>query len=173
MALRTLRLLVPVLWIVGAVPSALACRISDPPSADAMVARADLILRATAVDYSIAPSSNTRTTGVPETRVRFRVESVEKGTYTAPELILPGYLSNQDDWNDQAPPYPMVRRNGRSGSCYANTYRQGAQFLLVLRRTSGEIYTVNWYALGPVNEQLRSPNDPWLLWVREQLKARE
>jgi len=44
---------------------------------------------------------------------------------------------------------------------------------LVLRRTSGEIYTVNWYALGPVNEQLRSPNDPWLVWVREQLKARE
>jgi hypothetical protein len=27
---------------------------------------------------------------------------------------------------------------------------------------------VNWYALAPVNEQLHSDVDPWLLWVREQ-----
>jgi hypothetical protein len=32
-------------------------------------------------------------------------------------------------------------------------------------------YTVNWYALGPVNEQLRSANDPWVQWVRQQIKA--
>jgi hypothetical protein len=28
---------------------------------------------------------------------------------------------------------------------------------------------VNWYALGPVNEQLRSATDPWLVWVKQQL----
>jgi hypothetical protein len=87
-------------------------------------------------------------------------------------------MNDQDDWNDQAVPYTMVRRNGRSGSCFANTYRQGAQFLLVLRRTgnvssavsSNSEYTVNWYALGPVNEQLRSADDPWLQWVRDHVK---
>jgi hypothetical protein len=108
------------------------------------------------------------------------VESVVKGTYTAPDLVLPGYLNDQDDWNDQAVPYAQVRRNGQGGSCFANTYRQGAQFLLVMRRTgsvssaysSNTEYTVNWYALGPVNEQLRSPEDPWLQWVRDQVKPR-
>jgi hypothetical protein len=145
-----------------------------------MVSGADLIVHAIAVDYMIAPSGTARTSGVPDTRIRFRVESVEKGIYTAAELVLPGYLSGQDDWNDQPSPYPMVRKNGRIGSCFANTYRQGGRFLLVLKRTSAVApifgsnteYTVNWHALGPVNEQLRSPQDPWLLWVRDQLKPR-
>ena len=137
---------------------------------------ADLILRATAVEYTVLPGMtingrSVRTTGVPDSRVRFRVESVLKGTYTTSDLVLPGYLNDRDDWNDHAPPYTIVRRNGRSGSCFANTYRQGAQFLLVLKRVGTE-YTVDWYGLGPVNEQLRSPEDPWLLWVRDQLKVR-
>ena len=33
-------------------------------------------------------------------------------------------------------------------------------------RTNDGDYIVNWYALGPVNDQLRSDSDPWLLWVR-------
>ena len=33
-------------------------------------------------------------------------------------------------------------------------------------------YTVNWYALGPVNEQLRSAGDPWLAWVRQHAAPR-
>jgi hypothetical protein len=31
-------------------------------------------------------------------------------------------------------------------------------------------YTVYWSPLSPVNEQLRSAEDPWLLWVRQQVK---
>jgi hypothetical protein len=158
----------------------MACSVARAPStaemlAAEMVAGADVILRATAIEYTIAPGMvrngrEVRTTGVPDARIRFRVESVVKGTYTSVDLVLPGYLSEQDDWNDQPVPYGMVRRNGRSGSCFANTYRQGAQFLLVLKRTGPE-YSVNWYALGPVNEQLRSPEDPWLQWVRDRVKA--
>jgi hypothetical protein len=87
------------------------------------------------------------------------------------ELILPGYLMDRDDFNDHEAPYSFVRPNGRSGSCFANSYRSGAEFLLMLRKRPSGDYTVNWYALGPVNEQLRSESDPWLLWVREQAKG--
>jgi hypothetical protein len=41
---------------------------------------------------------------------------------------------------------------------------------LMLKKKQSGGYTVNWYALAPVNEQLHSINDPWLLWVREQAK---
>jgi hypothetical protein len=165
-----------VLWILGAVESVLACSLARAPSPAEMVAGAELIVRATAVEYAVPPNGTSRTSGVPDSRIRFRVESVLKGTSQGSELILPGYLSDQDDWNDQPSPYPMVRKNGRRGSCFANTYRHGAQFLLVLKPNGGvpsvfssnTQYTVNWYALGPVNEQLRSPDDPWLRWVREQ-----
>jgi hypothetical protein len=165
-----------VLWMLWAVEPVLACKIARAPSPAEMVAGAELIVRATAVEYAVPPNGTSRTTGVPDARIRFRVESVLKGTYQTQDLVLPGYLSNHDDWNDHPAPYSRVRENGRSGSCFANTYRQGAQFLLVLKLTgsvpailsSNTQYTVNWYPLGPVNEQLRSPEDPWLKWVREQ-----
>jgi len=57
-----------------------------------------------------------------------------------------------------------------SAAVFANSYRSGGEFLLLLKkRQSGEL-TLNWYVLGPVNEQLHSTNDPWLLWVREQVE---
>jgi hypothetical protein len=83
------------------------------------------------------------------------------------ELILPGYLVDRDDFNDQQPPYTFVRPGGRSGSCFANSYRSGGQFLLFLKKAKAGEPTVNWYALAPVNEQLHSDDDPWLLWVRD------
>lgn len=155
-----------VLWILWAVEPALACKIAGKPSPIEMVAGAELIVRATAVEYAVPANGTSRTTGLPG--IRFRVESVLKGTYQLPELVLPGFLTNQDDWNDLPSPYSMVRKHGRSGNCFANDYRQGSQFLLVLKLGSNKQYTVNWYPLGPVNEQLRSPDDPWLRWVREQ-----
>jgi len=39
----------------------------------------------------------------------------------------------------------------------------------MLKRQSDGSYTVNWYALGPVNEQLRGDGDAWLVWVRDQI----
>ena len=43
--------------------------------------------------------------------------------------------------------------------------RSRPALLLFKKDQSGE-RTVNSYALGPVNEQLHSMNDPWLLWLR-------
>jgi hypothetical protein len=135
-----------------------------------IVGQSELILRATAVRQS-APLA-----GRPDlTKVHFTVEETVKGTYAAKEIVLPGALSSTDDFNDRPGPYDFVRREGRRGNCFADTYRTGAQFLLMLKRTgpgtrySDTEYTVNWYALGPVNEQLRSATDPWLVWVKQQL----
>ncbi len=133
-----------------------------------MVTRADAVVRARAVEYTSPPSDpRIWTTGVPDSRVRFKVIELIRGQVTS-DLILPGYLVHTDDFNDQRPPYTFVRPGGRSGSCFANSYRDDAQFLLFLRKTKDGEFTVNWAALAPVNEQLHSADDPWLLWVREQ-----
>jgi hypothetical protein len=62
----------------------------------------------------------------------------------------------------------FVRPGGRAGSCFANSYRRDAEYLLFLKKLKGGEFTVNWAALAPVNEQIRSAEDPWLIWVREQ-----
>jgi hypothetical protein len=83
-------------------------------------------------------------------------------------LVLPGYLVQRDDFNDKPAPYTFVRPGGRAGSCFANSYRQTAQYLLFLKKTKSGELTVNWAALAPVNEQLHSSEDHWLIWVRQQ-----
>ena len=47
-----------------------------------------------------------------------------------------------------------------------------SQFLLMLKKRSDGVFTVNWYPLAPVNEQIHSADDPWLLWVRRQAKEK-
>jgi hypothetical protein len=138
-----------------------------------MVHSAAAIVRVLAVDYVTPPATapaNDMRTGAPDSKIRFHILEVIRGQGLTSEIMLPGFLSNHDDFNDHAPPYEFVRPNGRAGSCYANTYRRDAQFLLVLKKGTDGEYTVNWYALGPVNEQLRSEDDPWLLWVRQEVR---
>jgi len=83
-------------------------------------------------------------------------------------IVLNGYLTDRDDFNDVPLPYRFVRPGGRAGSCFANSYKEGAQFLLFLKR-SGAGYTTNISALGPTNEQLQGPQDLWLKWVKAYL----
>ena len=78
------------------------------------------------------------------------------------------YSFREED-NEMPIPYTFVRPTGRSGSCFANTYKQDAQFLLFLKNVDGK-YTSNISALGPTNEQLRPDNDAWLQWVKDYLK---
>jgi len=137
-----------------------------------MVAGADLIVRVTAVGYATVPAEPRRTMLDPNATVRFRIEEVVKGAYTEKELILPGGLSDVDDYNERGVPYDFVRPAGRSGDCVASWYRSQAQFLLVLKRNAKSEYSARWYPLGPTNEQLRSAEDPWLLWVRERVARR-
>lgn len=182
--MRTHTLFAAAVWILSTAGTGLPCSLALPPDSIEMVAGADLILRVKAMEYSGSPSRGIETSGVPDSNVQFSVEEIVKGTYEKQDIVLPGYLSESDDWNDQNPPYTFVRPGGRSGSCFANTYRKGGQFLLVLKKWDASIsvilagrpasgYTVNWYALGPVNEQLQSPDDPWVQWVIGQVRAKQ
>jgi hypothetical protein len=159
------------LWIILSAlifsTEARPCSIIGAISNLRLISDADTIIRATALEYD-SPPRNPRiwTTGVPDSKIRFKIIETIRGPI-GPDLILPGYLVAGDDFNDQQPPYTFVRPGGRAGSCFANSYRSGAQFLLFLKRTPAGDLTVNWYALAPVNEQLHSDDDPWLLWVRE------
>lgn len=147
------------------------CTITRPVSPEEIVRNADAIVRAVAAEYARPPRDlNTWTTGDPDSRVRFRLVEVVKGDGVPSTVILPGYLVDRDDFNDVAVPYTFVRPGGRSGSCFANVYRQRSEFLLMLKKDADGTYRVNWYPLGPINEQLRHGSDPWLLWVREQVR---
>ncbi|HLK67626.1 MAG TPA: hypothetical protein VKU19_29520 [Bryobacteraceae bacterium] len=153
--------------------TAYPCSVVQIGAGPDIVRDAAAIVRATAVEYAVPPGDpSIVTTGVPDSRIRFQVVETIRGTAIA-SVTLPGYLVEQDDFNDRQPPYTFVRPNGRRGSCYANSYRRGAQFLLFLQKDKSGDFTVNWSALSPVNEQLHSPDDPWLLWVREQARKIE
>jgi len=185
------RRLVTILAIIGAIlftaGTAFPCSVGriltgvDIPTQ--MVSSATLILRVTAVEYATPFfADNGSRTRASSTKIRFKVEEVIKGTYSAKDLVLSGYLNSTDDWNDRSVPYDLVRPAGRHGDCFASTYRMGAQFLLALQKNSNSRpapfssdteYTTDWYALGPVNEQLRSETDPWLVWVREQVARKK
>jgi hypothetical protein len=103
----------------------------------------------------IAPHDpNVFTNGEPDSTIRFKVLEVIRGRMSR-ELILPGYLVDEGDFNLRQPPYDVVRPNGLSGRCFANSYRSGGQFLLLLKKKQPVGYTVNWYPLGPVSEMIQ------------------
>jgi hypothetical protein len=167
-------LMTAVVALMVSATDAYACSRNGPVSNVAMIKQADAIVRVIAVEYARPPQNpSMRTTGQPNSMIRFKVLEVIRGSVLreSSQLILPGYLVDHDDYNDKVPPYDFVRPNGRSGSCFANSYRSGGQFLLILKREQLLGYTAAWYALGPTNEQLHSADDPWLLWVREQPKG--
>lgn len=164
--------LFPVFAIFAFPSSVMACR-AAPPSPQAVIARAEIIVRATAVKYVKRPEGTHRHLNEPDdTEIVFRVEEIIKGENVSSTIVLNGYLTERDDFNDRPIPYDFVRPGGRRGSCSAYEYKHGAEFLLFLKKIDDRL-TVRWYALAPTNEQLRSADDPWIVWVKEQLKASE
>ena len=150
----------------------LACR-APRPSPAAMVSRAEIIVRATAVDYVKPPVGDLRQLNEPgDAEINFRVQEILKGQDVPSTIVLNGYLTAKNDFNDRPVPYDFVRRGGRGGSCSAYEYMQGAEFLLFLKKVNGRL-TIRWYALAPTNEQLHSADDLWVVWVKEQLKSPE
>ena len=133
-----------------------------------LLADADVIVRATAVRYAKAPEERYRTTGMTDATVEFKVEEVLKGENAPPTLTINGYLNDKDDFNDRPVPYDFIRPGGRAGSCIANSYKEGVEYLLFLKEKEGKL-TPYWAALTPTNEQLRPNDDPWLKWVKESL----
>ena len=150
----------------------LACQ-APRPSSTAMVSRAEIIVRATAVEYVKSPVGDLRQLNEPgDAEIDFRVNEILKGQAVQSAIILNGYLTARNDFNDRPVPYDFVRPGGRGGSCSAYEYMQGAEFLLFLKNVNGRL-TIRWYALAPTNEQLHSADDPWVVWVKEQLKSTE
>ncbi len=147
-----------------------ACR-TVRPSTTAMVENAEVIVRVQAGEYVEEPKGDIRDLNEPSNAtINFKVKETLKGDTVPSEIILNGYLSDRDDFNDRKVPYDFVRPGGRGGSCSAYEYKKGAEFLLFLKKT-GEKYIVRWYALAPTNEQLRSSDDEWITWVRSYLKS--
>jgi hypothetical protein len=142
-----------------------------PFTLDELFDNAEVIVRVTALKYAKPPDNpNSTTTGEPDSTIEFKVEEKLRGGDVPETIVLNGYLSDKDDFNEMPVPYMFVRRLGRRGSCFANTYKEGAQFLLFLKKTK-DGFTSNISALGPTNEQLRSDNDEWLIWVRKHLNS--
>jgi hypothetical protein len=99
------------------------------------------------------------------------VVEVLKGSPGVSRFAIHGKLVTADDYNDRDPPYEFVRRGGRNGNCFTYTYKRDAEYLLFLRETNNML-TPYWAALAPVNEQVRSTDDTWITWVREQRASR-
>jgi hypothetical protein len=147
-----------------------ACR-AVKPTTTAMVENAEVIVRVQAGEYVEEPKGEIRALNEPSgAAINFKVKETLKGDSVPKEIILNGYLSDADDFNETEVPYNFVRRGGRGGSCSAYEYKKGAEFLLFLKKV-GEKYTVRWYALAPTNEQLHSSDDKWITWVRNYLKG--
>lgn len=155
-------------FVLLASPEAFACR-AVPYKADRLIAEADVIVRAKASRYAEAPAEKYKTNAVPGSLVEFKVSETLKGEGVPDTLDINGYLGDRDDYNDRPVPYDFVRPGGRSGSCVANSYRKGAEFLLFLKKRDGK-FTPYWAALSATNEQLRPSDDPWLKWVRDALR---
>ncbi|CAF4021347.1 unnamed protein product [Rotaria magnacalcarata] len=145
-----------------------ACSITTKTKTTELISNAYAIVRARVIGYENPPTEpNRRYLGIPESVVKFEIEEQIKGVEILPNILwINGYLSNNDDYNDHPPPYRHVRPNGRTGSCIANTYKQGAEYLLFLN----DRYSPYWDALTPVNEQLHLPlsEDRWLRWTHEE-----
>ncbi len=116
-----------------------------------------------------------------------RVDSIEVGGQRHPHVVLKvvevlaapigdtvptslavyGWLSDADDFNPAPVPYPAVRPEGQRGACFAEAYRRGGEFLLLLKRRGSQL-SPYWAALAPTNEQIRGRDDPWVTWVLEE-----
>jgi hypothetical protein len=162
-----------IITLLACAADAYSCKIAKPVSNVDMVREANVIVRARAENYAVPPKTQTTQTGFDvnsDSRIRFRALEVIRGK-TVADVVLPGTLVDIDDFNDQPSPYTFVRPNGRRGSCFATSYRSGGEFLLMLKERDHGEFTINWYPLAPVNEQLHLVNDPWLPWVRKQASA--
>lgn len=131
---------------------------------------AEVIVVARAVEYLSEPGPASGDDPPRRGSIAFDVVKSLKGRSVPTRIFLPGTLTDADDYNPEPIPYSIVRPEGLGGWCFAQTYRQGGLFLLLLESRDGE-YTAEWDALAPNNEQLHGLDDPWIEWVRDQSSA--
>lgn len=126
------------------------------------------IVRAEAVAARYAPENPGRY--APRSSVlTFEVVELLKGEVPGAELTLRGHVADEDDFNRGSVPYQMVRPSGQHGDCFATQYRLGGEYLLIMTIDRDGDLSPYWKALAPMNEQIRGPEDPWLVWVRNQV----
>jgi hypothetical protein len=140
-----------------------------PQAPGHLVRSAEVIVRVRAIDAVTQPGSSPFEL-LPKTVVRFLILEQLKGETRLFDLSVSGTLTAHPDFNDQSVPYPTVRLGGRDGGCVARTYQQGGEFLLFLKTQNGAL-TPYWAELSATNEQIRGADDPWVLWVRQELDA--
>ena len=100
-------------------------------------------------------------------RITLQVLEVLKGSYDRPFVTLPGQIRDYRSDLGRRPPYEQIDCVGRvpgCGDCFARGYKDGAQYLLLLK--GGTPY---WAPLSPTNEEVSGPDDPWVVWVKRQL----
>jgi hypothetical protein len=139
------------------------------PDIRAFVDSADLIIRARAA--RLMPREVTQPFGYPDTQIHFEMLEILKGDSVPKEVAIAGAFVDRDDFNRTAVPYRIVRHAGQRGDCYATEYKQNAEYLLLLRRKSG-VLTPYWAPLAPLNEQIQGPDDPWVRWIRTEIRTR-
>jgi hypothetical protein len=140
---------------------------TDVERIQALVRRAEVVVRARAVEYRELPERR----GSPPIYVRFEVLEHLHGSGAPADLWVWGGFAAHDDFNDHPAPYLYSRPDSRSGACYAYSYREGGEYLLLLRPDFVGALSPYWAASAPTNEQVRGASDPWVVWVREQLRA--
>lgn len=102
--------------------------------------------------------------------ITLRVLEVLKGSYDRPSLTVAGQIRDYRGDPGRRPPYEQIDCVGRvpgCGTCFAQNYEDGAEYLLLLK--GGTPY---WAPLSPTNEEVSGPDDPWVVWVRRHLAGR-
>ena len=180
--MKRCRIAIAVAIICSAATPAFPCSGVTIMSPESLVERALLIVHARAERQAVPPGVSKRRVELPgfvadihsEGQIEFRVIRVLKGSVSPGDTVtLKGLLESSDDFNEKPVPYTFVRLGGRKGSCYASNYRQAGDYLLLLNPSPHQNegpWTAHWAELSPTNEQLRSPEDPWLAWVARQLR---
>ena len=130
-----------------------------------MVNEADAIVRAVAT-ASMGPLPYERSGWI-----RFRPLEILRGPFPNLEFVLEGRLVEYDDFNEGSVPYHSVRSSGR-WECFARDYKHGGEYLLILRKGFHGLLTPLWHHGSPTNEQIRGADDPWVTWVRDEMRQR-
>lgn len=84
-------------------------------------------------------------------------------------LEISGYIWDKDEL---VPGREIPIRSARpsaDGQCVTMGYTANGWYLLMLKRRKGRL-TPYWEALSPTNEQVSGINDPWVVWVTQEVK---
>jgi hypothetical protein len=136
----------------------------SPAPAAAIVEQAEVIVRVEATSFE--PQGHW-SKDIRYGLIHFKVKEVLKGELKKDTVALEGTIDIYDGPNDRPPPYDLVRPGGRRGSCHAEDYKLGTEFLLFLKSS-----TVYWAPLSATNEEVSGPNDPWVWWVKGYLAGK-